>query len=106
MNGHCIIRNKDGVVLANAPADKTCQIEGYWYFHPDYVDQSWFETSDRIYDCPVKGSCLWVDLKIGKGFSNNAGWIYTQTLPAYDHINGWYGFYDKHKHYTHQECDS
>lgn len=103
---HCIIRKKDGAVIARAPADKVYNIENNWYIHPDYVDHDWFVTSDRIYDCPIKGSCLWVDIKAGKTFSNNASWIYTKTLPDYDHINGWYGFYNEHKHYTHKESEA
>lgn len=104
MTIHRIIRNSDGTVLASAPASQVRQLEGNWYFHPDGVNEEYFETSDRIYECPKKGYCLWVDMKVGNHYINDCSWIYTRTYPDYDFINGWYGFYSEHKNYTHQEA--
>lgn len=103
MSEHTIIRKSDGVVLASAPENRVRHIEGNWYFHPDHVNKQQLETSDRVYDCPKKGSCLWVDMKNNRHYINDCSWIYTTTLPDYDVINGWYGFYNEHKHYLHQE---
>ncbi len=93
-----------GEVLAHSSdPEKLIQLEDNWYFHPDEVNQTEMETSDRTYTCPHKGICFWVDIKLKLGYINDIAWVYPETLPKYKHIAGWYGFYPKHKHYS---CES
>ncbi|HEC13154.1 MAG TPA: DUF427 domain-containing protein [Acidiferrobacteraceae bacterium] len=93
-----------GKIIAHSDdPEKMTQLEGHWYFHPDAVNRSALETSDRIYTCPHKGVCFWVDMKTKRSYINDVAWIYPHPLPDYQHIEGWYGFYLEHKNYT---CES
>lgn len=105
MTAHRIVRSKDGLVIAEADGDKVRHIEGNWYFAPETVNTETLETSDRIYDCPIKGRCYWVDMVDNGRYKNNLSWIYFDTLPDYDHIRDWYGFYPHHDYYKHQQED-
>ena len=105
MTQHCIVRKDDGQVLVRAPADKVQALEGNWYIHADFVDRTIFEISDRHYHCPRKGVCQWVDMKTDRSYINNVSWIYEETTPDFGHIAGWYGFYNDHARYCHEECE-
>lgn len=101
----CILRLSDDSVLLRAAADQVQVIGGNYYFHPDALDHEMFEISDRIYTCPQKGVCNWVDLNTDKGYINNVSWVYTRAKSDYKHIAGWFGFYPEHKYYYYSECD-
>lgn len=105
MTHHCIVRKTDDKVLVRAPADKVQPLEGNWYIHPDYIDKTLFEISERVYHCPKKGICQWVDMKTERSYVNDVSWVYDQTQPDFDRIAGWYGFYGDHTRYYHKECD-
>jgi len=59
MSGQASIQLKsNGQVLAQSDdPTQVLQIEGNWYFHPDAVDMSRLEVSDRTYTCLYKGVC-------------------------------------------------
>ncbi len=102
---HCIINESDKTVIARASDDQVISLEGNWYFHPDTIDKNCFDISDRLYNCPKKGICQWVDMKVGRHYWNDIGWVYPKPLKAFKNIAGWYGFYDIHKYYHHELCD-
>lgn len=89
----------DNSVLLQASGDQLQLIENNYYVNPDLIDMRLFEISDRIYNCPVKGICLWVDLKTELGWINDICWVYPDPKKAYRHIAGWFGFYPSHRQY-------
>ena len=91
--------NNDDHILLQAQGNQLQEVEKNYYIHPDLIDMSQFEVSDRIYNCPVKGICFWVDLKTDLGWINDICWVYPEPKKAYQHIAGWYGFYPSHKKY-------
>ena len=92
------MKNDDRLLL-QAQGNQLQQVENSYYVHPDLIDMSQFEVSDRIYNCPVKGTCFWVDLKTDLGWINDICWVYPEPKKVYQHIAGWYGFYPSHKKY-------
>lgn len=105
MTRFCVFFRKDNAVLAEADIQDVIQIEGNYYFPPAYVHLDKLETSDRAYNCPKKGVCLWVDMKVNNSWINNVSWIYSETVKEYDKINGYYGFYGNHPAYEVRECN-
>jgi len=91
--------NNDDHILLQAQGNQLQEVEKNYYIHPDLIDMSQFEVSDRIYNCPVKGICFWVDLKTDLGWINDICWVYPEPKKAYQGIAGWYGFYPSHKKY-------
>ena len=101
----CIV-HKDGVVLARAQhPDQVLALEGNWYFHPDAVNHAALQVSKRIYVCPYKGTCFWVDFRHGEHFVPDSAWVYPDPKPGYRKIGGWYGFYPNAKGYAKADCD-
>ena len=101
----CIRLNGNEEILVSANSNQVISLEGNYYFHPDCIDKTRFETSDRTYSCPEKGVCLWVDMKTGNHYQNDVAWVYPQTKKGYEQISGWYGFYSDHKLYYYGDCD-
>jgi len=91
--------NNDDHILLQAQGNQLQEVEKNYYIHPDLIDMSQFEVSDRIYNCPVKGICFWIDLKTDLGWINDICWVYPEPKKAYQGIAGWYGFYPSHKKY-------
>ena len=94
-----ILLKHNGQVLAEADENQEQQLEGNYYIHPDCIDTRVFQTSDRIYKCPVKGTSYWVDLETPRGHLNDICWIYPDPTTEYSAIAGWYGFYPSHRRY-------
>jgi uncharacterized protein (DUF427 family) len=102
----CVQRKSDGSVLVRAEnPEQVIRLEGNYYFHPDVVDTSIIEITDRTYHCHYKGVCNWIDLATDKGFVTDIAWIYPETKQDYEYIRGWYGFYADHRYYETRECD-
>jgi uncharacterized protein (DUF427 family) len=99
VNRLCIRLTGDETALVQAEPDQVQELEGNYYIHPDCIDADRFETSDRIYNCPVKGTSYWVDVRTDRGYLNDICWIYPDPLPDYSRIAGWYGFYPTHRKY-------
>ncbi len=89
----------DNSILLQAAENQIQMIEGNYYVHPDLINLDKFQISDRIYNCPAKGKCLWVDLHTELGWINDICWVYPQPKETYQHIAGWFGFYPSHKNY-------
>ena len=99
MSAIVIRLNYDNTILLQAAGDRLQKIENNFYIHPELIDLNRFEISDRIYNCPIKGLCLWVDLKTEAGWINDICWVYPEPKKAYQHIAGWFGFYPSHRKY-------
>lgn len=82
----------DGVIL----------FEGAWYFDPKYVDQNHLTVTDRVYDCPYKGLCYWIDLD-SPAPAENVGWTYFDIKPGYEFIKDWIAFYVGEREATSEE---
>ncbi len=99
MHSMTIKMKHDDKILLQADSNQIQMIEGNYYLHPDLINLDIFEISDRVYNCPIKGKCLWVDLKTELGWINNVCWVYPDPKDAYKNIAGWFGFYPTHKNY-------
>jgi uncharacterized protein (DUF427 family) len=86
-------------ILLQASNDQVQKVDGNYYIHPELIDMSRFEISDRVYLCPAKGKSVWVDLNTEAGWMNDICWIYPEPKKKYQHIAGWFGFYPTHRQY-------
>jgi uncharacterized protein (DUF427 family) len=102
----CVVRKKDGAVIVRAEKDEqVIRLEGNFYLHPEVVDSSILAVTSRLYDCPKKGVCHWIDLKTDKGFVTDVAWVYPETKEGFEHIAGWIGFYPDHRYYKTGVCE-
>lgn len=102
----CVRLRKNGEVLVTVTDPKQIiRLEGNWYFHPSVMDMNIFHATDKLYTCPYKGTCNWVDLERDKLYIPDVAWVYPETFPAYQHIAGWYGFYTSNDYYETGACD-
>jgi uncharacterized protein (DUF427 family) len=68
--------------------------EGNWYFQPNVVNMEHLKITERIYTCPYKGVCYWIDLETPDGrVARNVAWVYRQPKPGYEFITDQIGFY-------------
>ncbi len=102
----CVRLIKNGEVLVKAELEnQVIRLEGYWYFHPSLIEQKYLKVTDRLYACPYKGTCNWVDYEFEKTYLPDVAWMYPETLPEYAHIAGWYGFYTSTEYYKTGDCE-
>lgn len=90
-------KHDPGITLADSQrgADKVSIVEGGWYFHPNMVDMTHIEISDRLYNCPYKGVARWVDLITPTKTARNIGWVYEDPKHGFEHIAGLIAFYGR-----------
>jgi uncharacterized protein (DUF427 family) len=87
---------KGGAVLAQGVENETVrQFEGNLYFAPEAVRAEHLVVTERIYTCPYKGVCYWVDLDSPDGRAQNVAWIYREPKPGYEFIKDQWGFYNR-----------
>ena len=85
---------KTGEVLASGDEPQQVKrFEGNLYFDPTTVNHAILKVTERIYVCPYKGSCYWVDLENQDEQAKNVAWVYQQPKKGYEHIKDQYGFY-------------
>jgi len=102
----CVVRKIDGKILLRVDdSEKMTAVGDTYYFHPDLVDLKGLEKTGRIYQCPQKGTCNWIDLVTEKGVIVDASWTYPEPKPKFKHIAGWYGFFANHRYYETRECN-
>ena len=103
----CVTLNKSGmVIMRTGNPQQIMRLEGNWYFHPSLRDESILKVTDRLYHCPYKGVANWIDLEISNLYIPDIAWVYPHTLPDYEHIAGWTGFYPQTVHYKTGACES
>lgn len=68
--------------------------EGSYYYAPELVDKAHLIVTDRIYTCPYKGICYWIDLRGSNGkIYKEVGWVYPNPKPGYEFIKDRIAFY-------------
>ncbi|HLU10548.1 MAG TPA: DUF427 domain-containing protein [Oceanobacillus sp.] len=83
-----------GEVIAAGTQDQQVQVfEGNLYFAPEAVNMERLRVTDRIYTCPYKGECFWIDLETENGYFQNVAWVYRNPKPKYEFIKDQIGFY-------------
>jgi len=68
--------------------------EGSYYFDREKVDLGNLQITERLYTCPYKGVCNWIDLVDENGkVVKEVGWVYPTPKKDYEHIAGRIAFY-------------
>ncbi len=84
---------RDEVVAEGEVDHDVIPLEGCFYFGPDQVNQANLVVTQRIYTCPYKGICYWIDLVDASGrVFRDVAWVYTQPRPGYEYIKDKIGF--------------
>jgi uncharacterized protein (DUF427 family) len=87
-------RNSGTVLAQGEPGSGVIKYEGNLYFEPSAVASSILRVTSRTYTCPYKGTCNWVDFVAADGHTvPDVAWVYPQTKPGHEAIQGRYGFY-------------
>ena len=86
-------RNGDTVIASGVLGETVHLLEGSWYFAPEAVDLAYLHVTQRIYTCPYKGVCYWIDLNTPNTRAQNIAWVYQDPKPGYEMIKGCIGFY-------------
>lgn len=102
----CVKLKKNGTILVRATEpEQIIRLEGNWYFDPKLINPDIMRVTDRLYTCPYKGTCNWIDLEDDSLYIPDVAWVYPTTFPDYNHIAGWYGFFPSNNYYDTGECD-
>ena len=80
--------------------------EGAWYFERDVVNMSQLIVTERIYICPYKGTCYWIDLKTPEYEAENVGFTYFDVTPGYEFVKDKIGLYAGQRQHTYQETST
>ncbi len=85
------------VIAKGSDSDNTVlPFEGNLYFTPEAVNMENLRVTDRLYTCPYKGVCHWVDLVTPEGTqATNVGWVYRNPKPGYENIKDRIAFYNR-----------
>lgn len=68
--------------------------EGCYYYLPEQVDMTHLIETERIFNCPYKGPCHWIDLQGGDGKRHKeVAWVYHDPQPGYESLKDRIGFY-------------
>jgi uncharacterized protein (DUF427 family) len=83
-----------GEVIASGEEDVQVKLfEGNWYYAPEAVNMDKLRVTERIYTCPYKGRCYWIDLESDAGRVQNVAWMYFDPKPGYEWIKDQIAFY-------------
>ncbi len=86
----------NGSVLAEGVEGETVRaFEGNLYFAPEAVNTEHLAVTDRIYTCPYKGVCYWIDLISPAGRAQNVAWVYREPKTGYEFIKDQWAFYNR-----------
>ncbi len=89
--------------IAKGVVDEDVQLfEGAWYFDETAVNFANLILTERIYICPYKGKCHWIDLQTENGRIENIGFTYYQVNPGYEFIQNKIAFYAGNREATTQ----
>jgi len=85
-----------GDIIASAVEDEGVKhFEGNWYYTAENVNMAHLRVTERIYTCPYKGRCYWIDLDSPSEKIQNVGWTYYDVKPGYEWIQGQMAFYSR-----------
>ena len=89
-----IVSTNTGTILAQGlEGNDVVRLEGNWYFDPSVVQTGLLLETQRLYVCPHKGVCNWLDLSHDGTTIKDVAWVYHDVKPNYTHIKGKIGFY-------------
>lgn len=88
-------RTMNSVIASAEEGSGVTFFEGNWYFSPDNVDMTYLRVTERIYTCPYKGRCYWIDLESPDQRVQNVAWTYFDVKPGYEWIQGQIAFYSR-----------
>lgn len=80
------------VLAQQTLGDGVFEHEGAYYFDRELVDMARLTVTPRIYKCPYKGICHWLDLDTESGPVKDVGWIYTDPREGYEFLQDKIGF--------------
>lgn len=93
---YTIKERASGTILASGILNETVQtVEDGWYFEPEAVNLEHLHITERIYTCPYKGICHWIDLDTPQTRAQNIAWVYQNPKPGYEAIKGYIGFWNR-----------
>jgi uncharacterized protein (DUF427 family) len=85
-----------GSIIAQGTDNESVRLfEGNLYFAPDAVNMEHLRVTERIYTCPYKGQCFWIDLETDSGRATNVAWVYRNPKAGYEFIRDKIGFYNR-----------
>jgi uncharacterized protein (DUF427 family) len=88
-----IIDRASGMTLAQGVlGDEVVQLEDSWYFPAQQVAMEALNVTERVYICPYKGKCFWIDLTVDGTHAQNIAWVYDKPKAGYERIAGLIGF--------------
>ena len=82
-----------GVVLAEAPAERCEVVEGNVYFPPDTVRREHLRESATHTTCGWKGVASYYDVEVNGQTNRDAAWYYPAPLPAAQRVAGYVAFW-------------
>ncbi len=89
-----IKERETGAVIASGHQNETVRLlEGNWYFEPEAVNMEHLRVTNRVYTCPYKGKCYWIDFQAPGVKATNIAWTYFETKPGYEFIKDRIAFY-------------
>ncbi len=76
-----------------AESSETVVVEGNHYFPSDAIKQTFFGDSDTTSFCGWKGTANYYSLNVNGETSDDAAWVYRDTLDAAKNIEGYVAFW-------------
>jgi uncharacterized protein (DUF427 family) len=93
---YTVKERSSGSIIAQGVENQNVRLfEGNLYFAPDAVNMDHLRVTERIYTCPYKGQCFWIDLEAESGRATNIGWVYRNPKAGYEFIKDQIGFYNR-----------
>ena len=92
------------LATAVAPAEVTF-FEGAWYFDAGDVEMDRLTITERVYICPYKGRCYWIDLETADGRARDVGFTYFEVNDGYEFIQHKIAFYAGRRVHTVEEAE-
>jgi uncharacterized protein (DUF427 family) len=97
-------RESDAVLVEGDPGAGVIEYQGNLYFDPAVVDARALPVTGRIYTCPHKRTCNWVDFVAPDGRTvSDVAWVYPETKLGHEAIRRRYGFYAGTRKLTYQQ---
>ena len=81
----------NNVVLAESENIEV--VEGNYYFPPDSIKREYFEDSDTITTCPLKGEASYYNILANGEKNPDAAWFYPHPKEAARNIKGYVAFW-------------
>ncbi|MDX1918498.1 MAG: DUF427 domain-containing protein [Candidatus Caenarcaniphilales bacterium] len=76
-----------------AESDLCIQVEGNYYFPPESINRSYFQTSSTKTICSWKGEANYYDIVVGTQINKDAAWYYPAPKAAAQNITGYLAFW-------------